>query len=203
MSGRRSYLSDDRADIAGRQHLIRRAALALAAGAAPLVAIGCGGVLGPAVSPTVSALVPVSCAIDDANIENTNYVQAESDWLNGFSFTGNPKDDLMRAVNRRRVFTQRIAELTEARHTVAGLRPKTDFEKALVRAARADIRALAPEMRYGLTYAPNDKNAPTGPDNPANNLSSEVATSSAQIKKAFSACKTPADLVRRQQAYGG
>jgi hypothetical protein len=167
------------------------------------VAVGCGGVLGPAVSPTVSALVPVSCAIDDANIENTNYVQAASDSLNGFPFTGNPEDDLTKAVNRRRVFTQRIAELSKAQRTLAGLRPKTDFEKSLVQAARADIRALAPEMRFSLRYAPDDVNAPTGPNNPANNLSSEVATSSAQIKNAFSACSRPADLIRRQKAYGG
>jgi hypothetical protein len=172
------------------------------AGAAFVVS-GCGGVLGPKVSDTVKALVPVSCAINNANIDNNSYTQAASDALQGFPYDGDKADDLTVPANRKRIFTQRQAELAKAQTTVDGLKPEGAFEKSLVAAARQDLRALEPAIAFDLRYSPTDLNAPTAPDVPPNELSNAIEGSSAEVTKAFNACKLPADVARRQTAYGG
>jgi hypothetical protein len=158
------------------------------------------------VSDTVKALVPVSCAINNANIDNTSYGQAAINALGaatgqGIPYTGGKADDLTIAANRKRIFGQRQAELAKAQRTVDGLKPEGAFEKSLVSGARSDLRGLKAAIAFDLKYPP--QNAPAAPDVTPNELSNAIEGSSADIAKAFDACKLPADVARRQAAYGG
>jgi hypothetical protein len=159
-------------------------------------------VLGAQVSDTVKALAPVGCAIDTANIDNANYAQAGSDALQGFPFSGVPKDDLTKPANRIRVFRARLDELQAQRKVLAGITPKSSYDEELTQAAREDVRAALAQTRYSLKYAPDAANSPPSPDAPANNLDGILSDASGSIQKAFGDCKIPADVQRRQQAYG-
>ena len=179
------------------------AVLALAAGAA-LVVSGCGGVLGTAVSPTVDAVVPVSCAIDNAVAENQNYGNAVylASSVPPIPFTGVKEDDLTKAANRRRIFNQRLAELKKQDPVIRKLSPESDLDDQFVAAAKGDLAKAEALSRFNLRWAPGDPKSPTTDLPVPDALDGLVSNASDSVKQQFDSCEVPPDLARRSKEYG-
>ncbi len=169
---------------------------------AALVFSGCGGVLGTSLSPTLTAVAPINCAVSKAVAEDSNYSQAVSDIANGFSFGGVAADDLTKPANRIRVFGQRQRELKRQDAALAALAPADAVDRQYAAAARADLRDAEALVAYDLKYRPGDPKAPAGGNVPTA-LDDLAASGSPDLKKLFRKCAFPPDLTRRTQAYQG
>jgi hypothetical protein len=159
---------------------------------------GCGGVLGPEVSPVVEALPEVACTVAAAAADDQNYTSA----ITGDAFTGLPEDDISVAANRERIFSGHVEALEKATATVDGLAPATDIEKRLVQAAKDDIVAVMSLVETDRKFAPGDPKAPL-PEVFPTALDDAVEQSSQDVRAAFNTCTLPEDVRRRQKAYGG
>ena len=171
---------------------------------AVLVASGCGGVLGSAVSDKVKASVPLGCAIQHANRENDVYFAA-LDIATGNSttkFHGFKSDDLSVDANRRRIFGARLAELDKNAGLAANDKGAlNDEERSILRAMRDDLVASRILMRYDMRYSPGDRNVPVSTE-VATNLSDLVGGASNGIKTAFANCPVVPASERRAFEYG-
>jgi hypothetical protein len=177
--------------------IVRRlCAPALAAGALFLSA--CGGVLGPTVSPVIEELPDIACTVAAVAADDQNYTSA----ITGDTFTGEPEDDFSVEASRTRIFNEHLASLDEAAATLDGLEPADDLEKELVQAAQDDVQAARTLATNDGKYAPGDPNAPL-PEVFPTSLDEAVEQSSQDIKDVFGTCTLPADVLRRQRAYGG
>jgi hypothetical protein len=172
------------------------------AGAA-LVVSGCGGVLGTGVSPTITAIIPVKCAIDHAIDENENYGNAVFFKSNSLPFEGNASDDLTKPANRTRIFRQRQAELKRQDPKIAELEPEDDLDEQFVSAVKSDLRDAEALMAFNLKYPPGDPKSPDTDLAVPTALDDLLGASSADVRRQFAACSSPADLARRTKEYGG
>ena len=163
----------------------------------------CGGVLGAAVSETITSLAPVACAIDNANAEEQNYGSALFLLSNGLPFEGAPEDDLTKDASRRRAFGERLAELRRAGAALDRLAPADATERELVTAASEDLRAATALMRFDQRWAPGDHKAPESPVEVPTTLRDVIDRSSDDVKGVFADCPVPASLARRGTAYAG
>ena len=172
------------------------------AGAA-LAFSGCGGVLGSGVSPTIEAVVPVNCAVDNAVAEDQNYGNAVFDATSGLPFTGTPRNDFLNAANRNRIFGARLAELERQRAVLAALEPKDDIDRQFVAASRKDLAQAEALMRFDRKWKPADPKTPTTTPPVPSAIQDLLPTTSDAVQKRFNACAPPADLAKRTKEYGG
>lgn len=154
--------------------------------------------LGPTVSPVVEQLPDIACTVAAVAADDQNYTSA----ITGGTFTGTPEDDFSVEVSRKRIFAEHLASLDRATATLDGLEPANDLEKELVQAAVDDVKAARTLATNDRDYAPGDPTAPI-PEVFPTHLDEAVEQSSQDIKNVFGICALPADVQRRQRAYGG
>jgi hypothetical protein len=153
------------------------------------------------VSPVIDRLPDVACAVAAATADDQNYTSAIS-VASGDPFSGLPEDDIRVPANRDRIFSAHVHTLERERRALESLRPATDVEKQLVAAAKDDVAAALTLVTNDRRFAPGDPKAPL-PEVFPTRLDEAVDESSQDIKAAFGECSLPADVVRRQKAYGG
>lgn len=152
-------------------------------------------------SPVIQKLPEVACVVAAAAADDQSYTSAIS-LTAGDPFPGKAEDDLRVAVNRERIFSAHVRALERERTALENLHPASDVERQLTRAAKDDIVAALTLATNDRRYAPGDPKAPL-PEVFPTRLDEAVDQSSQDIKDAFGECSLPADVVRRQKAYGG
>lgn len=152
-------------------------------------------------SPVIQKLPEVACTVAAAAADDQSYTSAIS-LAAGDPFPGTAEDDFRTPANRERIFSAHVSALGRERTAVGNLDPASDVEKQLVRAAKEDIAAALTLVTNDRRYAPGDPEAPL-PELFPTRLDEAVDESSQDIKGAFGKCSLPADVVRRQKAYGG
>jgi hypothetical protein len=146
----------------------------------------------------VQQLPDVACAVAAVAADDQNYTSA----ITGDSFRGQPEDDFGVAESRKRIFAAHLSALDKATKALSGLRPADELEEQLVQAAKDDVEAARTLATNDRDYAPGDPTAPI-PEVFPTSLDEAVEQSSQDIKDVFGTCVLPADVVRRQKAYGG
>ena len=159
--------------------------------------------LGTQLSPTLSAVAPISCAVAKAVAEDQNYSQAVADIGNGLSFGGVPADNLAKPANRIRVFGQRQRELRSQVPALADLAPADAVDRQYAAAARADLHDAQALVAYDLKWPPGDPKSPNITPNSPTALDNLINSGSSELKNLFNKCAFPPDLIRRVKEYQG